>query len=97
MSFTVNDRNGVVEFDVLVQPRASREGVAGVVGDRLKIRLTAPPVDGEANSALVAFVARVLALPRSHVVIVRGETGRRKTLRVVGAAADAVRRLGEPS
>jgi hypothetical protein len=82
---------GGVALEVLVQPRASRTRVVGEHDGRLKIQLAAPPVDGEANAALVEFLARVLAVRRSDVVIGRGETGRRKTVQVAGATAAAVR------
>jgi uncharacterized protein (TIGR00251 family) len=85
--------DGTALLEVLVQPRASREGLSGIVDGRLKIRLTAPPVDGEANAALVDFLARGLGLSRSQVEIVRGQTGRRKTVRLTGAAAEQLHAL----
>ncbi len=86
-----------VEIDVIVQPRASKEEIAGIQGGALKVRLTAPPVEGEANEALVRLVAKLAGLPRSAVTIVRGKTGRRKTLRILGLEAGTLRsRLGLP-
>lgn len=82
---------GAVLLEVLVQPRASRTRAVGEHGGRLKIQLAAPPVDGEANRALVAFLAEALGVRKGDVAIHRGETGRRKTIRVAGAVADAVR------
>jgi uncharacterized protein len=82
---------GAVVLNVLVQPRASRTRPAGEHGGRLKIQLAAPPVDGEANRALVEFLADTLGVRKGDVSIERGETGRRKTIRVAGAGADAVR------
>ncbi|MCB9570041.1 MAG: DUF167 domain-containing protein [Myxococcales bacterium] len=81
-----------VEIDVQVVPRASRSRVVGVHGDRLKLQLAAPPVDGAANEALIEVIADLLACPRGAVSIARGHTGKRKTLRVVGVDVDAVRR-----
>jgi uncharacterized protein (TIGR00251 family) len=81
---------GGVELEVLVQPRASRTRVAGEHGGRLKVQLAAPPVDGEANEALVAFLAGALGVRRADVAIARGATGRRKAVRVSGARAGAV-------
>ncbi len=84
------DEAGGTALEILVQPRASRTRVAGEHGGRLKIQLAAPPVDGEANAALVEFLAGALRVRRADVRIVRGETGRRKTVKVAGvAAADA--------
>lgn len=82
---------GAVVLEVLVQPRASRTRPVGEHGGRLKIQLAAPPVDGEANQALVEFLAETLGVRKGDVSIERGETGRRKTIRVAGAGADAVR------
>ncbi len=81
------DEGEAAVLEVLVQPRASRTRAAGEHGGRIKIQLAAPPVDGEANAALVAFLAGALGVRRSDVVIVRGEAGRRKTVRVAGATA----------
>jgi len=81
-------------MEILVQPRASRTRSVGEHDGRLKIQLAAPPVDGEANAALVAFLAEALRIRKADVVVVRGETGRRKTVRVTGVtAASAVAAL----
>jgi len=82
---------GGVVLEVLVQPRASRTRVVGEHDGRLKVQLAAPPVDGEANAALVDFLAGELGARRSDVTIERGDTGRRKTVRVAGVTAQAVR------
>ncbi len=71
-----------VRLLVRVQPRASRTEVAGPHGDALRIRLTAPPVDGAANRELTAFIARRLKRPKSSVTVLRGETGRLKSLSI---------------
>ncbi len=77
-----------------VQPGAKREEVVGLHGDALKIRLKAPPVDGRANRAVVAFVARRLGIPRTAVRIRRGPGSRAKQLLVEGCSAERVcRRL----
>lgn len=88
-------------LELWVQPRASRDEVAGLQDGAVKVRLTAPPVDGEANDALVRFLAKKLGVPRSSLTIVRGQTGRRKAVRVAGLTAEEVRRRlgvepGEP-
>jgi len=67
---------------VHIQPRASADQIVGIQGDRLKIRITAPPVDGKANAHLIAFIAKVFGVPKSSVTIARGETGRTKTLSI---------------
>lgn len=88
----VRQEGTAVLVDVKVQPRARRQGVVGVEGARVKIALTAPPVDGAANDALVLFLAEALGVPRRAVQIVRGQTSRLKTVRIEDATADAVRR-----
>lgn len=80
------EKEGVF-FKVRVQPRASRNQVAGLYEDALKLRLTAPPVDGEANEACRAFLAGLLNVPRSQVEIVSGHTGRSKMIKVLGISA----------
>jgi len=77
---------GGITFDVLVQPRASREKIGPVHGDRLKIAVTAPPVEGEANAAVVDLLARALGVARGAVEVVAGAASRRKTVRVAGAS-----------
>jgi hypothetical protein len=86
-----------VALELLVQPRASRTRVVGEHGGRLKVQLAAPPVDGEANAALVGFLAGALGVRQGDVTIARGDSGRRKTVRVAGvAAAQVVAALGSP-
>ena len=84
-----------VRLHLRVQPRASRDEVAGVAGDHIRVRLTAPPVDGAANEALVRFLADRLDLSRSAVTLVLGHGGRTKVAEVAGLSAEeAARRLG---
>jgi uncharacterized protein (TIGR00251 family) len=90
MPLVVTEADGAITFDVQVVPRASRERLGPVHGDRLKVQLTAPPVDGAANDALVALLAKSLGRPKSDVRIVRGATGRKKTIRVAGSSRDAL-------
>ncbi len=65
-----------------VQPRASRDGFAEVLGDSIKLRITAPPVDGKANAHLVAYLAKVCGVGREAVSIESGTSGRSKRVRV---------------
>ena len=83
-AWKATERDGAVTFDVLVQPRASRPGVGPLVGDRLRVAVAAAPVDGKANDAVTKVLSDTLGVPRSAVTIVRGETSRRKTVRVAG-------------
>ena len=78
------DEDGVVVVDVIVTPRASRSALAGVQNGRIRVMLDAPPVDGRANDALVAFFAKTLGLAKRDITIVRGLKGRQKTLALRG-------------
>ncbi len=79
---------------VQVQPKAARNEIAGETEGRLKVRLTAPPVEGKANKALVKFLAKRLGLAGSRIVIVRGHKSRRKDLLIAGLEeAEALERL----
>ncbi|CAN5429371.1 hypothetical protein BH11MYX1_BH11MYX1_15270 [soil metagenome] len=78
----IREVEGGVILEVLVQPRASRAKLGPVHDGRLKVAVTAPPVDGEANAAVVAFVAKQLGLARGAVEVVAGESSRRKSLRI---------------
>ncbi|MGA7731767.1 MAG: DUF167 domain-containing protein [Chloroflexia bacterium] len=84
-----------VSIRVYVAPRASANKVLGLHNGALKIALTAPPVEGAANKALVEFLAKVLGVPRSAVALLAGESSRHKVVSVAGVALDdALRRLG---
>lgn len=69
-------------LSVQVQPRAGRSAIAGPLGEHLKIRLAAPPVDGRANAELVAFLAQEFGVRREDVEILRGDGARRKVVRI---------------
>jgi len=84
---------GALTIDILVVPRASRTTVGPMVGDRLRVAVTAPPVDGEANAAVIDALAEAFGVRRAAVTIVRGERGRRKTMRIEGATSALLQRL----
>jgi len=80
-----------------VQPRAVRDEIVGFQGEAVKVRLTAPPVEGQANAALVRFLAKQLGVPRSAVHLTTGIGSRHKVVQVAGMApAQARQRLGLP-
>lgn len=78
---------------VHVQPNARESAVAGLHGDALKIRVAAPAADNRANEALIAFIARALAIPNAAVMIRHGHTSRRKIVAIAPIDAGAVSRL----
>lgn len=77
------DGKGVV-IKVRVQPRASKNSLAGEMEGAIKVRLTAPPVDGAANEACCKYFAELFGVAKSNVSIVSGHTGRNKLVRVEG-------------
>jgi hypothetical protein len=85
--------DGAVTFDVLVQPRSSREKIGPMHDGRVKIAVTAPPVDGEANAAVIEVVADALGVSKSAVQVVAGVSSRRKTLRVSGVTVEQIEEL----
>jgi uncharacterized protein len=87
-------RDGALIVDVQVVPRASRAAVGPAVGERLRVAVTAPPVDGAANAAVIDALASAFGVRRAAVSIVRGETGRRKTVRIEGGSAATLEALG---
>lgn len=86
-------RGAVLSLRVI--PRSSSNAVAGIHGDALKVRVTAPPVDSAANAEVTRFLAGVLGVPRSAVQLLRGDTSRQKQVLVAGMTAEqVVERLG---
>ncbi len=75
---------GALVLALRVQPRASRDEVMPPLGDRLKVRITAPPVEGAANAHLVRFLAEEFGVPASRVEVIAGHAGREKRVRVTG-------------
>ena len=84
MSFNVIEEADGVSFWVRVSPRASKNEVEGPHGDALRVRLTAPPVDGEANKALTKLFAKYFGVAKSRIEILQGESARNKRVRIRG-------------
>ena len=82
-----------MRFSIRLQPRASKNEIAGLHGGSLKIRLTAPPVDGLANEALIGFLSDELGVARRNVCIVSGHTSRTKVVEIGGVDLESVQRL----
>lgn len=81
------------QLQLAVSPNARRTAADGLHDGCLRVRLHAPPVDGKANAALLAWLAGELALPRRAVTLLRGDSARRKTVQVDAAAADVAQWL----
>jgi uncharacterized protein len=80
-----------MDLHVRVIPRARRDEIAGEREGRLLVRVTAPPVDGKANAAVCALIAKAAGVPRGAVSVIRGETSRDKLVRIEGADEHTVR------
>ena len=91
MPFLQNLPNGNVLLSLYVQPRSSRNELAGIHGDSIKLRLTTPPVDGKANKAVIAFLAKLLKIPKSAIVIKSGLQSRNKKIIVSGLGEETLR------
>jgi uncharacterized protein (TIGR00251 family) len=83
------DSTGVI-LTLHIQPGAKKSEIVGLHGDALKIRLAAPPVDGKANAALVAFIAAKVGAGRTAVAVLAGQTSRAKRVHVAGIPAEEV-------
>ncbi len=79
-------------LNLKVVPGAPRDEIAGELGDAIRVKLRAPPVNGRANSALISFLADRLSIHNSALRLVAGETGRRKIVAISGLASDEARR-----
>lgn len=87
--------DGSLVLSLHIQPGAKKTEIAGLHGEALKIRLAAPPVDGKANAALIAFLAKTYGVPKSAVELVSGETSRTKRVRLTGVDVAKVEALAD--
>jgi len=86
----IQEREGAVSFLVRVQPRASKEEIAGEMGGALKVRLQAPALEDRANEALVEFLAQLLKTSRAAVRILSGERSRTKRIEIRGVTRQQI-------
>jgi hypothetical protein len=89
----VQQRDGAAIFPVRVQPRASKDEIAGEMGGVLKVRLRAPAVEDRANEALVEFLAQLLKTPKSAVRILSGDRSRTKRIEIRGVTPQQIHAL----
>jgi uncharacterized protein len=93
LEITENVAAGTVIFDVRVQPRASKDEIAGEIAGAIKIRLQAPALEGRANEALIEFLAQLLKTPKGAVRILNGERSRIKRVEIRGVTKQQIERL----
>ncbi len=91
--FAAHRSGKAIRFAVHLQPRASKNEIAGLHGSSLKVRVTAPPSAGLANEALIDFLSRALDIPRRNVCIVSGFSSRRKVVEISEVELEAIQRL----
>jgi uncharacterized protein (TIGR00251 family) len=89
----VQERDGAAIFPVSVQPRASKDEIAGEMGGALKVRLRAPAVEDRANEALVEFLAQLLKTPKAAVRILSGDRSRTKRIEIRGVTRQQIHAL----
>jgi uncharacterized protein (TIGR00251 family) len=87
----ISQANGAVRVRIFVQPRASRTEVVGQHGNAIKLRVAAPPIEGEANREVVRFLSKLLGISAGSVVLLSGESGRRKVVELRGVTVEFVR------
>ena len=93
-AWTVRETNEGVQFKIKVQPRSSKNEICGIQGDALKLRLTAPPVEGAANEACIDFFAELLHTTKKSLQILSGQTSQHKIILIHGLTkADLLKRL----
>ena len=92
MTLYIEEKGGAVVLRVLVQPRASKNELVGVHGDCLKIRVTSPPVEDQANKKLCAFLSKLIGVGKKQVEVVGGHKTRVKKVRISNTSMDEVRK-----
>jgi uncharacterized protein len=86
ISYTAKESS--ITFSVRVQPRASQSKIAGEIEGSLKVKIAAPPVDGEANEELIRFLAKWFEVPKREIEILSGETAKNKIIKIHGLASE---------
>ena len=94
MTYCTETPEGVI-LNVRAQPRSSRSGIDGVLGDAVKVRIRCAPVDGKANKELVETLADAFGLPKSSVAFKSGETSKTKRILLRGVTVEEVKRIIE--
>lgn len=82
-----------ITLKIKVQPNASRNELGGVVDGSLRVRLTAPPVEGAANKECIRFLSKELHIAKSRITIIRGQRGREKVLRIEGMKKEELQKI----
>lgn len=86
----IQKTQGGVLLHLFVQPKASKNEIIGPHNNELKIKITSPPVDGQANEAVIRFIAKTLSISKNEVQLIRGESSRHKVLKILGISIETV-------
>ncbi len=84
---------GGVRLHLFIQPKSSKNEIIGAHNGAIKIKITAPPVEGRANEGLIEFLSSVFAVPKRQINLVKGDTGRHKTVDVLGVTEADARKI----
>ena len=95
MTYLKKENNDKISLAVHVQPKAAHNRIDGLHGERIKLRITAPPVDGKANAAVIGFIAKLFNIPKSAVFIKNGKQSRDKKLLLSGISMDKAKKIIE--
>ena len=87
------ERDGCIILNIRVIPRASQDDIHGVTGNALKVRITAPPVEGKANDCLIRLLSKQWHVPRASIELLSGGTGRSKRIRILNPPEELRRML----
>lgn len=91
----VEDKDGVI-LPVRIQPRSSKDEIVGAYNGALKLKLTSPPVEGEANRRCIEFLAKRLKIGKSQIEIIKGEKSKNKMIKIIGLTkADVLKSFKE--
>lgn len=92
----IQETDNGIRVEIKVQPRSSRNQISGEQDGALKVKLTAPPVEGAANQALIDFLAQTLKIPKKNIILLRGETSRNKLIEILAISkADFLSKAGQ--
>lgn len=89
----IEEISGGVRLHLFIQPKASKNEVIGPHNGEIKIKITSPPVDGEANAGLIEFLSKLFKIPKRDIKLTKGETNRHKVVELVGISLEKAQEL----
>ena len=89
----IEEIQGGVRLHLFIQPKASKNEVVGPHNGEIKIKITSPPVDGEANSGLIEYLSKLFKIPKRDITLAKGETNRHKVVDLSGITLEQARQL----